>query len=60
MIKKICSFQKKIFSNLTCVLIYSLILKTTVCSEKFVKLAETYPWRSLLLRKLQYLELPFF
>ena len=41
----------------TCVLIYSL----TKCVpkdgfENFVKLGEIYPWQSLLLRKLQYLE----
>ena len=52
-----CSFQKKMLSNLTCVLIYSW----TKCviedgSENFVKLAEIYPSRSLLLRNLQYLE----
>ena len=43
-------FQKKMLSNLTCILIYLL------CSEDFVKLAEIYPWQNLLLRKLQYLE----
>ena len=43
-------FQKKILFNVTCVLIYWL------CSENFIKLTEIYPWRSLLLRKLQYLE----
>ena len=46
-----CSFQKKMLANLTCVLIYSL------CSKNFLKLAEIYPWRSLVLRKSQYLEL---
>ena len=30
------------------------------CSENFVKLAEVYPWRSLLPETLQYLELPLF
>ena len=30
------------------------------CSENFVKLAEKYPWLSLLLRKLQYVESPLF
>ena len=43
-------FQKKILFNVTCVLIYWL------CSENFIKLTEIYPWRSLLLRKLQYLK----
>ena len=56
-----CSLQNKMLSNLTCVFIYSL----TKCvledvSENFVKLSEIYPCQSLLLRKLQYLELPLF
>ena len=55
------SFQKKMLTNLTCAPIYSLtkyILEND--SESFVKLAEIYPRQSLLLRKLQYLDLPLF
>ena len=56
-----CSFQKKILSDLTCVLIYSW----TKCviedgSENFAKLAEIHPSRSLFLRKLQCLESSLF
>ena len=43
--------------NLTCVLIYLLtkyVLEDDF--ENFVKVAVIYPWRSLLLRKLQYFE----
>ena len=42
--------------KLICVLIYSLTKCHTlnIYSENFVILAEKYPWRSLMLRKLQY------
>ena len=58
LISNIWSFQKKMLSNLTCVLIYSLtkcVLED--CSKNVVKHAEIYPSRSLLLRKSQYLKL---
>ena len=41
-------------SNVACVLVYLL------CSENFVKFEEKYLWQSLLLKKLQYLELSLF
>ena len=49
-----CSFQKKMLSNLTCALIYSLILKTAVF-WKFCKTCRNISMTDLL-RKLQYLE----
>ena len=62
-----CSFQKKLQSNLTCVLIYSLTkcvlkygFKESCVLKNFVKLAEICPWQSLLLRNLQYLKPPLF
>ena len=55
------SLQKKMLTNLTCVLIYSLTKNIRENdSGNFVKLAEIYPWRSFLLRKLQYLDSPLF
>ena len=49
-LKYTCSFQKKISSNLTCLLIYTFTKCALEdgfkdnCSETFVVFAEKYPW----------------
>ena len=63
---EIPGFQRKKLPNLTCVLIY--LLKNCLpedgfrdsCPQIFVTFAESYPWRNLLLRNIQYVESHFF
>ena len=60
-------WKEEMLPNVTFALILQNVKKciledgfTDICSENFVIFAENFPWRSLLFRKLRYVELQFF